>query len=86
MRIKIERLGGLAGRPARGEREDNELTALERAAIEALPRAPQVDPPTGGADRFHYVIEIETDSGSTILDVPEDRMPPILARMVKLVL
>jgi Emfourin len=86
MRVRIERRGGLAGRLATGERQENELSPAERAAIQALLRAPPPARSAAGADRFQYIISVVDDSGTTVLNVPEDLMPAVLAAIPRLVL
>ena len=85
MRVRIERRGGLAGRPAVGEREDHELTGSEQAALKELlakPPAPQTAAP--GADRYRYKVTVEDDKGTNVLDVPEHLMPEALAAIPKI--
>ena len=84
MRIKIERRGGLAGRPATGEREASELTAAEHQALEGLFQSPPSLAPSPGADRFHYKITVEDEKGTRELEVPEHAMPEILAGIPKI--
>jgi hypothetical protein len=86
MRIRIERRGGLAGRPAVGERDESELTAEQRSALHQLLRTPVPSAPAAGADRFHYRIIIEDQGRTRELDVPEDAMPDALADIPKLTL
>ncbi len=84
MRIKIERRGGLAGRPAVGERDDSELTPAENRALEGLLQSPPPSAPSPGADRFHYKITVEDEKGTRELEVPEHAMPEILAGIPKI--
>ena len=85
MRIRIERRGGVAGRPAVGEREDHELTATEQAALkELLAKPPPPQTMAMGADRFHYKVTIEDEKGTNVLDVPEHLMPQALAAIPKI--
>jgi hypothetical protein len=84
MRIKIERRGGLAGLPAVGEREESELTAAEREALRRLLQSPPPSTASPGADRFHYKITVQDDSGTKELEVPEHAMPDILAGIPKI--
>jgi len=86
VRIRIERRGGLAGRPAVGERDDSELTPAERSAVQQLLRSPPPSAPAPGADRFHYRVIIEDQGQTHTLDVPEDAMPDALADIPKLTL
>ena len=84
MRIKIERRGGLAGRPAVGERDDSELTPAENQALEGLLQSPPPSAPSPGADRFHYKITVEDEKGTRELEVPEHALPEILAEIPKI--
>ena len=85
MRVRIERRGGVAGRPAVGEREDHELTAAEQAALkELLAKPPPPQTMAMGADRFHYKVTIEDEKGTNVLDVPEHLMPQALAAIPKI--
>jgi hypothetical protein len=85
VRIRIERRGGVAGRPAVGEREDHELTAAEQAALkELLAKPPPPQTMAMGADRFHYKVTIEDEKGTNVLDVPEHLMPQALAAIPKI--
>jgi hypothetical protein len=83
MRVRIERRGGLAGRPAVGERDENQLSAAERDALEALLKSPPAAP-SPGADRFSYRVRVEDEHGIRELQVPEDAMPAILADIPKI--
>ena len=85
MRVRIERRGGLAGRPAVGEREDHELTGAEQAALqELLAKPPPPQTAAAGADRFYYKVTVEDDKGTNVLDVPEHLMPQALAAIPKI--
>lgn len=84
MRVRIERRGGLAGRPAVGEREDSELTAAERAALHGLLASPPPSRPAPGADRFHYKVTIEHEGKTSELEVPDDAMPEALTGIPKI--
>ena len=84
MRIRIERTGGLVGRPAVGEREENELTAAENQALQRLLQSPPPSTPSPGADRFHFKITVEDEKGKRELEVPEHAMPQILAGIPKI--
>ncbi len=86
MRVRIERRGGLAGRPAVGEREETELTPAERAALADLLRKPPPTTPAPGADRFHYKVRVEDQGKISELEVPEDAMPEALAGIPKITL
>jgi hypothetical protein len=84
MRIKIERRGGLAGRPAVGERDESELTAAEHRALTGLLQSPPPSTPSPGADRFHYKITVEDEKGTRELEIPEHAMPEVLAGIPKI--
>ena len=67
MRIQLERSGGFAGISRRADVETTRLPAAERAEIERLAQAVDLDhlpapPPRPGADRFQYELSI-TDQG-----------------------
>jgi hypothetical protein len=85
MRVRIERRGGVAGRPAVGEREDHELTAAEQAGLkDLLAKPPPPQAMAMGADRFHYKVTVQDEKGTTVLDVPEHLMPQPLAAIPKI--
>lgn len=84
MRIRIERQGGLAGRPATGERTEADLTPEERREAEGLLRAPPSAAPSPGADRFSYRVTIEHDNQTHELTVPDHLMPEALAAIPKI--
>lgn len=79
MRLRIERRGGFAGLPAVGERDGSEMNAAERRALERLLQSPPSSSPSPGADRFHYKITVEDESGTKELEVPDHAMPEALA-------
>ena len=84
MHLIIERRGGLAGRPARGEKADSNLTPAERRAVETLLASPPSTAPAPGADRFTYHLTVEKDGVTRQLVVPEHEMPEALKAIPKL--
>jgi hypothetical protein len=86
MRIKIERRGGLAGRPAVGERDESELSPQEHSALKRLLESPPPATRAPGADRFHYIVQVEDGGEVTRLEVAEDAMPHELAAIPKVTL
>lgn len=84
MHVIIERRGGFAGRPARGEKSDGDLTPAERGAVEKLLTSPPATAPAPGADRFTYHLTVEKDGVTRQLVVPEHEMPEELRAIPKL--
>ncbi len=84
MHVRIERRGGIIGRLAVGERDENELSAPQRESLRELLKSPPPTTPSPGADRFSYKIRVEDEHGVRELDVPEDAMPDCLAEIPKL--
>ncbi len=82
-RLKIERRGGLANLPARGEIDMASLSPTDRKALESLFRHKGPLPPSPGADRFRFIVTRETASGSVTVEVPEHLAPACIARAVK---
>jgi hypothetical protein len=78
MKVIVERSGGFAGVKRRGEKDGASLTPAQHEALQQLMRATPASPPTG-ADRFHYQVEVQDETGSRTVDVPETAMPPSLA-------
>lgn len=78
-RLRIERRGGLVGKPAVGERNLADLTPAQRQALDQLLQSPDRSAPSPGADRFRYKIRITDDSGAREVEVGEDAMPDALA-------
>jgi hypothetical protein len=70
--------------PAVGERKESELTAAEHQAVKQLLHSPPPSTPSPGADRFHYKITVEDETGTRELEVPEHAMPEILAGIPKI--
>jgi len=86
MKIRVERRGGLAGLVMAGERDDSELTPLQRAAVSKLMKLIdklQQLKPSPGADRFRYKIHVTDEDGEHEFEVPEDDMPEELAAIAK---
>ncbi|CAB3806892.1 hypothetical protein LMG28614_06492 [Paraburkholderia ultramafica] len=83
MKVRIERRGGLAGIPAAGERDFDELSSEQREALGALQRVSGGMSPAPGADRFHYKVIMTDDGTIQEFDVSEDAMPDELAGIVQ---
>ena len=82
-RLKVERRGGLAGLPARGEIDVASLSPADREALESLFRHKGPLPAAPGADRFRFIVTRETASGSQTVELPEHLVPAGIARAVK---
>src|SRR5205807_1204184 len=82
-RLRIERRGGLAGKPAAGERDLTQLTPEQRAALtrllDASGPASGRSAPAKGADRFSYKVRYTDTNGTREFEVGEDAMPDALA-------
>lgn len=87
MKLVITRSGGFAGLKRRGERDGEDLSPEQRAALDKVVRdfgqpdspAPPSDP---GADRFAYRLDIQDEGGTTSISLPESRMPMELKSIV----
>ena len=94
MKLVVERTGGFAGLKRRGERNGEDLSPEQHAALDQLIAASDQrksagnqqssDEPAGswgqavqdwGADRFTYRLEIQDESGTRSITLPESRMP-----------
>jgi hypothetical protein len=93
MKLVIERTGGFAGLKRRGERDGQELSAEQRAALDQLMQSSGLcEPGQGsvrsaavqdpGADRFTYRIEVQDEKGTRSFTLPESRMPKALKGIV----
>ena len=91
-RLKIERVGGLAGFglpgshiKSRGELVLSELSPADQKAIASL-----FDPGKKAGsqmpDAFRYRITRQTSSGPQTIEISEDRTPPVVRNSVKDVL
>jgi hypothetical protein len=88
-RLKIERVGGLAGfggphLKSRGEVALSDLSSAERQSVEAMFEDPGKVPPAprGQADAFRYKIT----RGTRTIEVPEHAVPATIKNSVKDVL
>ncbi|HTO89738.1 MAG TPA: protealysin inhibitor emfourin [Candidatus Sulfotelmatobacter sp.] len=87
-RIRIERKGGFAGVPASGERDLQDLTAEQRAALDRLLK-PSPEGAAASASQaspihpFRYKVTLIDDQGERSFDVSEDAMPDELAGIAK---
>jgi hypothetical protein len=82
-KLVIERRGGFAGLKAKGEIDAQTLDAPTRAALDALFAAKKKFPPAKGADRFMYTLTRGTGTSTKSVEVPEDMVPPAVAKAVK---
>jgi len=80
MKLVVERSGGFAGIVRRGEKDLAALLPEQQAALQRLLEAgaPPHAPPTG-ADRFTFRIEVQGESGTRSLTLPEVLVPAWLA-------
>ncbi len=85
MRVRFERTGGFTGRRLLGSLDSTTLPALqarrladllEQSHFFSLPLRLQSSSP--GADRFHYKVTVETESGSHTVEAGEASVPPEL--------
>ena len=88
-RLKIERVGGLAGfglpgshLKSRGDVAVSELSPADRHAVDALFDSKAMPAP-GMPDAFRYRITRETPKGPQTVEVPEDHVPLSLRNRVK---
>ena len=84
MRVRIERQGGLAGKPAVGELEDTELSPAQRKALDELIKSPHQFTRSPGADRFRFKVRVIDKTGQHEFEVPEDAMPEELLSIPKI--
>jgi hypothetical protein len=92
--LRIERLGGLAGRPASVELAATDLNAAQRQALTGMlalaakrsgGSGSSSGPPSPGADRYRFRVQVSHDDGSVqVIEVGEDEMPDALAGLVKM--
>jgi hypothetical protein len=86
MKLVVERTGGFAGLKRRGERNGEDLSPEQRAALDQLVAASDQEKSAGkqpggvaqqdpGADRFTYRLEIQDENGTRSITLPESRMP-----------
>jgi hypothetical protein len=92
-RLRIERIGGLAGfggphLKSRGELALSDLSPGDKQVVEDLFKDPQKAAATlpGEADAFHYRITRQTTGGAQTIEVPENAVPAALRDSVKDVL
>ncbi len=84
MRVRIERQGGLAGKPAVGELEETELSPAQRKALGELIKSPPQVTRSRGADRFRFKVQIIDKTAQHEFEVPEDAMPEELLSIPKI--
>ena len=87
MKLVIERSGGFAGLKRRSERDGQDLSPEQRAALDQVVKeyaAPGAQPATQdpGADRFTYQLEIQDENGTKSITLPESKMPSELKGIV----
>ena len=92
MRIEFERSGGFAGMRLSGRVETSELPAEQACSLEEAVDAAQFWALPGeipghqrGADRFQYVVTVETEDQRHTVRVGESAMPEALGALVKAV-
>jgi len=78
MKVVVERTGGFAGVRRRGERDQNSLSAQQRAALDQVMNRPSRAAPDPGADRFVYRVEVHDENGTKQVTVPESALPQVL--------
>jgi hypothetical protein len=88
-RLKIERVGGLAGfglpgshLKSRGDIAVSDLSPADRRAVDDLFEAKAIPAP-GMPDAFRYRITRQTPNGPQAIEVPEDHVPMSLRNRVK---
>jgi emfourin len=87
MKLTVERGGGFAGLNRRVERDGQDLSPEQHAALDrvikdnATPSA-QPLPQDAGADRFTYRLEIQDEKGTRSITLPESKMPKELKGIV----
>ena len=83
MKVIVERFGGFAGIRRRGERDGNELSPEQRAALQTLMEGRETATPSDvGADRFTYRVEVQDETGTKRVTVSESSLPRSLAEIV----
>lgn len=87
-RLKIERVGGLAGfglpgshLKSRGDVAVADLSPADRHAVDALFESKAMPAP-GMPDAFRYRITRQTPKGPQTIEVPENSVPPSLRNRV----
>ena len=89
--LRIDRRGGLAGVHAGTECAIAELTQAQRKALDHLMKQKADEVRVGavraasapGADRFSYRVQVVHDDGTRqVVDVREDELPDMLAKLV----
>ena len=88
--LTIERVGGLAGfgGPSakirgRGRLDLDELSAADRAAVDALFANRHHTPHPSSADAFRYKISRGSGAEAEMIEVPEGALPPSITGVVK---
>jgi hypothetical protein len=87
MKLVVERTGGIGGLRRRGERDEKDLSAEQRAALDQVIRgysapgapAPAKDP---GGDAFSYRLEVQDENGVKSFTLPDSKMPRALKGIV----
>lgn len=90
MKIHFERSGGFAGMLIQTELETTELSPQEAKEVESLVSESRffqlpsrMSGKTGGADRFTYLIEIESEGKQHAVEVGESAVPEQLRPLVQ---
>jgi hypothetical protein len=82
MKLIVERTGGFGNIKKRGERDGHTLSAEQRAALEEVMQRKSSFARDPGADRFTYRIEVQDETGTMQVTVPESALPQILKDIV----
>lgn len=79
----VERRGGIAGLKGRGEVAADDLNDGDRETLKNLFKGSKKLPRDEGADRYIYIVTLQSESGSKTVEIPESLIPRALARCVK---
>ena len=80
-RLKIERRGGVAGMVARGEIDEELLSAEERQLLDKLFESRMPAPPAPGVNRFRYLVTREDGRATCTIEIPEHLVPRSIANV-----
>ena len=88
MKLVVERTGGFMGLRRRGERNVEDLSPEQRAALDKVLKESEQAAPgrttaqDPGADRFTYRLEVQDEKGTKSITLTESRMPKELEGIV----